>query len=393
MKESASRVVILTTAASTLRTFFVAQIQFLESVGFVVHSISAPSSQSGGADAPQLPTHPVAMQRSISPLADLAALGKIYRLLRRIRPQLVHTHTPKAGLLGMIAARIAGVSVRIYTVNGLVWITSTGFQRRLLMLSERLACALATDVIAVSASLQRIVVEMGICPPQKIRVLGSGGSHGVDPDRFDPVQNSLQRSGVRDRFGIPEDACIVIFVGRLVRQKGIEELAIAWRQLRNEFLTVHLLLCGEFEHRDSISPEILASLRECSRVHFTSAARDEIPAFYAASDICVLPTWREGLPNVALEAAAMEKPIVATRVTGCVDAIMDGVTGLLVEPRNPESLAIALRRMLNDDEMRVRMGREARRFVTERFSESRMSRRLLEEYQRLLGTAPAESGL
>ena len=331
--------------------------------------------------------HPLTMQRKISPLSDLLSLFRLCRLLLRIRPALVHTHTPKAGLLGMIAGRLAGVPVRIYTINGLVWATHTGWSRRLLSATERLSCRLATDVLTVSESLRRTVIEQGICPETKVRVLGWGGSHGVDLCRFDPAANVARGEDVRKRLGIPADAIVLIFIGRFVREKGIEELAHAWRGLRDEFPHARLLLCGWAEERDPVRAGVMAGLRECPRVVFSRGSPVEMPALYAAGYVCVLPSWREGLPNVALESAAMKLPIVATRISGCVDAIHDGVTGLLVEPRDAESLASGLRTVLKDAVMRRQMGENARRFVSERFSEESVSGRLATEYRTLLGLA------
>jgi len=324
------------------------------------------------------------MHRKISPFSDVLALFKLWGVLRRVRPHLIHTHTPKAGLLGMLASRLSGVPVRIYTINGLVWITSAGFQRRLLIAMERLACALATNVLAVSSSIQQITVNSRICPSWKIRVLGSGGSHGVDLERFDPVSCAPEREALRSGLRLNPNSILLIFVGRLVRQKGVEDLAVAWRGIRDEYPEAHLLLCGAFEERDSVSPEVVEDLRKCARVHFVSGSPDEMPGFYAASDICVLPTWREGLPNVALEAAAMQIPIVATNAPGCVDAIEDGVTGILVGVQNSESLKAGLRRLMDDAALRRQMGQNGRRFVAERFSENRVSQLLSEEYKRLL---------
>jgi len=374
----------MTTSPSSLRAFFTEQIRFLRSSGFRVHTISAPEYHSGGQER-RVPMHSIPMLRKISPLSDLNALLRLCVLLRRIRPAVVHTHTPKAGLLGMIAASLTGVEVRIYTINGLVWATQTGWHRLLLQSTEWFACFLATEVLTVSESLRRFVIDNRICPVNKVRILGHGGSHGVDLRRFNPVEANSRGIALRTGLKIPENALVLLFVGRLVREKGIEELAGAWTRLRDEFPAAHLLLCGDAEERDPVKPEILADLNQCPRVHFSRGLPTEIQAYYAAGDICVLPTWREGLPNVALEAAAMKRPIVATTVTGCVDAIQDGVTGLLVEPRNVEALTAALRSLLGDPLLRHRMGESARSFVAERFSERDVCRRLAAEYRRLIG--------
>jgi glycosyltransferase involved in cell wall biosynthesis len=284
----------------------------------------------------------------------------------------------------MIASYLAGVNVRIYTINGLVWITRNNWTRRLLKATESLACILATDVLAVSESLRQVVIAEKICAAPRIRVLGHGASHGVDLERFNPDSVGTSRTETRTHLHIPANALVLIFVGRLVREKGIEELAEAWMNVRGEFPKMHLLICGDVEDRDPVKPEVLADLRRCSRVHFTRSAPTEIQRYYAAGDICVLPTWREGLPNVALEAAAMELPVIATRVTGCVDVVQDGLTGLLVESRDPIALAAAIRTLMQDARARHRLGKNAREFVKRYFSERDVSSLVATEYRRLL---------
>jgi glycosyltransferase involved in cell wall biosynthesis len=377
------RIVFMTTSPASLRTFFTQQIRYMRRAGFVVHTVSTPGDLSGNADD-RVPDHSLPMLRKISPMSDVLAIFRLCRLLRRIRPSLIHTHTPKAGLVGMIAATISRVKVRIYTVNGLVWATQTGWRRHLLQIAESLSCFLATEVLVVSDSLRRFIVENDVCAPAKARLLGHGASHGVDLSHFNQEISAQRGAELRTRLGIPSTALVLIFVGRFAREKGIEELAESWNTLRRQFPHAHLLLCGDADERDPVRPEILADLRTCPRVHFVMGSPDTMPFFYAASDICLLPTWREGLPNVALEAAAMQLPVVATKVTGCTDAVQDGITGILVAPRDPEAFASAAESLLIEPDMRRRMGNNARSFVAERFSEQVVCERLITEYRRLL---------
>lgn len=293
----------------------------------------------------------------------------------------------------MIAAWISRVEIRIYTINGLVWVNQRGWRRRILQTAERLSCLLATDVIAVSNSLRSFVIQNGVCKPGKMRVLGCGGSHGVDVDRFNSGRAGVRGAALRRDFEIPENALVLLFVGRIVREKGIEELAEAWRALRSRSPEAYLLLCGDVEDRDPVGADILEELRKCPRVRFGRAAPSEIQAYYAASDLCVLPTWREGLPNVALEAAAMGRAIVATRVIGCVDAIRDGETGILVEPRDSKDLLRGLTLLIEDEALRRKLGENARMFVEQNFSESSVSMRLATEYRRLLNGRGGTAGM
>ncbi len=378
------RVVIMVTSPVALRAFFLNQIRFLELNGFEVHTLS-----SSGPELDQcrrrtrVPMHELPMNRHISPLADLRSLWQLFWLLRRLRPSILHTHTPKAGLLGMLAARAVRAPVRLYTINGLVLLSRTGWQRWLLICCERLACALATEVLCVSHSVRQVVIDEGICAPGKVRTLGDGGSHGVDLRRF-----SISSPSVRERFraacGIPNDAPVLAYVGRIVRDKGVVELACAWRQLRQEFASLWLLLCGPREVHDPVPAHVLDELANDSRVCFIDVTPENMPEVYSGVDVVVLPTYREGLPNVALECGAIRIPIVGTRVPGCIDAIQDGVTGLLVEPRNPEQLTAALRRLLKDPSLRQSLGDAAAKFVEAHFDEKHVSKLLLEEYRRLL---------
>jgi glycosyltransferase involved in cell wall biosynthesis len=377
------RVAFITTSSSTLRTFFGRQVRSLRNAGYRVHTISAPA-ESFTKQNRRLPVHTIPMKREMAPLSDAISLIRLWWLLLRIRPDILHTHTPKAGLLGMIAGRCAGVRVRIFTINGLVWSTRSGWRRRLLELTEWLACALATNVLCVSQSIRKVVVNGNICAESKVRLLGSGGSHGVNVKEFDP--NLWRDTGlaIRRNLDIPDDALVISFFGRLVREKGIDDLAIAWRRVRIVFPNAYLLLCGSEEKKDPVCPKLLNELQACTRVRRLVAPIGEMPGFFSATDISVLPSYREGLPNVALESAAMKVPIVASRISGCVDAVVEGVTGLLVPPQDSESLAGGMEHLLRSPYLRRRMGEAARQFVIERFSEDEVSSRLLGEYRRLL---------
>ena len=376
----------MTTSPKALRSFFQAQVRFLVSEGFDVHTISSPGTELDEFRCNvSVPTHEIAMQRRISPFADLLALLRLFRKLRRLRPAIVHTHTPKAGLLGMLAAWMARVPIRVYTINGLRFTTCLGLRRAVLTAADKLGCRLATSVLCVSDSLRQQAVALGVCPAFKVRTLGHGASHGVDTHTFDPDRrNSVDRGRIRSVYGLPHDAVVLSYIGRIVRDKGIAELSAAWRVLREEFPDLRLFLCGTAEPEDPLSPEVVRTLRDDSRVCFTDETLGDMPAVYAASDVCVLPSYREGLPNVALESQAMRVPIVATRISGTIDAVKDGVTGFLVEPRDAAALVTALRLLIRDGQIRSRMGAAGREFVSERFLEQRLSELLAREYRRLL---------
>lgn len=382
------RVVLMTTAPEALCSFLSTQIQLLSVQGYEVHSISSPGLHEVAAGRVLDSTHhEVRMRRTISPLKDLWSLYLIWRLLRRIKPRIVQTHTPKAGLLGMIAAFCAHVPVRIYTINGLPIRVQGFLGAAVLGLTERLACALSTEVLCVSRSVRRQIIAHRFCRSGKCRVLGDGGSHGVDLNRFDnrPL-GGAGRGFVRDKYGIPAAALVIGYIGRLVPAKGISELSIAWKLLRSEFPVARMLLCGYCESDHPIQSDVFDELRNDQRVSFTGARVDDMPSMYAAMDIVVLPTYCEGLPNVVLEAGAMRLPVVASRVPGCVDAIRDGITGLLVPPKDPEALVKALRSLIENPERRKQMGNEARKFIGRRFSQARVCNLVLNKYASLTNT-------
>lgn len=323
---------------------------------------------------------PVSMAREISPLADLAAIFRLTRLFRHRQPLLVHSHTPKAGLLGMLAARLAGVPVCVYHMRGLLTVTATGVRRHLFRLAEKTSCRLADVVICQSASLRQHAINDGLVRSNKARVLLQG-SNGVDAtERFDPA--GVDGAAVRRQLKIPEDAYCVGFVGRMVRDKGIIELTDAWRSLRRSNPVLHLLLVGPLEARNRIPDIVFSALEEDSRVHLVGEIADITP-YYAALDLVVLPSHREGFPNVPLEAAAMALPVVTTNAVGCADAALDDKTGTVIDVGDAEALAQAIAAYAADPEMGRRHGRAGRQRVLRDFRPERIRAAMIELYKEL----------
>lgn len=380
-----TKLIHITTVPEAL-PFFSGQVGYMKDRNLEVEAIASPGEDLDRFGAlEKIRVHGVPMTRRITPLRDLVAVARLWRRLRLSRPQIVHSHTPKGGLLGMISAWLARVPVRIYHLHGLTLMTATGLKRQLLRSTEKLACALSNQVICVSHSVREVVVAERLCPAGKIRVLLGGSINGVDArERFNPARAGAPvRAEIRSRYGIPLDASVVGYVGRFVRSKGMVELVAAWSRLRDELPNLHLLLVGEFEPLDPVPPEVRAVLRTDSRIHLTGWMRDVAP-FYPAMDVVVLPSYREGLPGVPLEAAAMELPVVATRIPGCVDAVDDGVTATLVPVRDAEALADALRIYLRDPELRRKHGRAGRQRALAKFNQEAIWEALYQEYQRLL---------
>lgn len=386
---SAPLLVHVTTVPDSLWAFFTGQARHMAAQGLRVEAVSSPGRFLDLFAAGEgVPVHAVPMARRPRPLADLVSLVRLARLLRRLRPDIVHAHTPKAGLLAMLAARLVGVPVRIYHIHGLPFLTATGARRRLLRAAERLACAAATRVLCVSRSVADEARRERLCGDKPVGVPAGGLINGIDAvGRFSPERaGAAARAACRAQFGIPEEALVVGFVGRLVRDKGVVELAQAWAELSRAEPRLHLLACGLAEPDDPVPPAVLASLRADPRVHLAGEVLD-LPPCYAAMDVLALPTYREGFPLVPMEAAAMGLPVVATRVPGCVDAVVDGVTGTLVTAGDAAGLAAALDRYLRDPALRAAHGAAGRARVLAAFRQETVWAALLDEYRELLAAS------
>jgi lipopolysaccharide/colanic/teichoic acid biosynthesis glycosyltransferase/glycosyltransferase involved in cell wall biosynthesis len=383
----------VTTVPATL-DFLRGQIGYIKSRGFDVWAVSSP-----GPDLDRFTKEEgirgiaVEMARRITPMADLFALARLWRVFMRIRPAVVHGHTPKGGLLAMIAAFLAGVPLRAYTVHGLPMETASGWKRRLLRWTERTSCLLAHRVYSVSPSLSRIILEEGLCAPRKLRLLGQGTVNGVDSThRFVPgAEQSRAAKEVRKELRISPEHLVIGFIGRIVRDKGVPELVEAWSSLRSEFPEAHLVVAGSFGAQDPVTPEVERVLKSDPRVHLMGHVR-VMPPVLASMDVVALPTYREGFPQVPLEAAAMERPVVATRVTGCVDAIVDGTTGTLIPARNARALTEAVRAYLRDPQLRLKHGRAARLRVLRDFRPEALWQAMEREYRSGLGAGSGGGG-
>jgi glycosyltransferase involved in cell wall biosynthesis len=337
----------------------------LRRAGFDVTLVCSPGKLLDARAADPVTEHvSIPMERGISPVADLVSLICMVRLLRRLRPELVEFSTPKAGLLGTLAATLCGVPRRVYMLRGLRLETVSGLKRYLLLACEWLACRCAHVVLCNSESLGVRALALRVVPKRKIRMLGEGSSNGVDLARFSPGF-----SNARSRLGIPPNAPVIGFVGRLTRDKGIPELMEAFESILDSKPDAHLLLVGWFDAaEDEIDPTLRARIEAHPRVHCTGFVADTAP-YYRAMDLMVLPTWREGFPNSVLEAQATGIPVVTTISTGSRDSVVPEVTGLLIPPGYPEAIVEAVLKLLCDPKRRLRMGQTARAWVREHYME------------------------
>ena len=332
------------------------RLRAMREAGFRVTLIAGPGrlpeniARSEGVEFRALP-----MERRIAPCRDLVSFLRLCFLLWRLRPDVTEFSTPKAGLLGSVAARCVGVPARVYMLRGLRLEAAQGAQRRILLMAEKVAAASAHTVLCNSESLRRQALNLGLAPAGKLRLLGNGSSNGVDTERFSPG-----KSDIRARLGLAEDAPVVGFVGRLTYAKGLPDLVEAFERILEVRPTAHLLLAGWFDAaEDGLSRSWRRRIEEHPRIHVSGMVGDTAP-WYRAMDLLVLPTWREGFPNAVLEAAASGVPAITTLATGAVDSVASGVTGILIPPGYPSAIQEAVLDLMADPERRQRMGEAAR---------------------------------
>lgn len=324
------------------------------------------------------------MERRITPVQDLKCLAQLIYYMNSLGPLIVHAHTPKAGLLGMIAAFFARVPIRIYHIHGLPIETSTGLRKYLLWLSDRTATLLSTEVLAVSDSVVECAKKYKIVSKQKITVLGSGSINGVDGiSKFNPSTLPQNTEFSKEALHIPKNGIIFGFIGRLVRDKGIIDLVEAWKNLKKYQKNAYLLIAGETEAHDPLPAEVIEFIRDETTIKTLGFVKNT-EFLYAILDVLVLPTYREGLPTILLEAAAMETPVIASRATGCVDVVIPNSTGLLYQKGSIPELVEKMKFYIENPVVRSEHGSIARKMVLKNFNRDNVQKLMYQKYKSLI---------
>jgi len=323
----------------------------------------------------------IPMERHISLKKDIVSLYKLIKVFRRERPQMVHSMTPKAGLLCMVAAWLTKVPVRIHTFTGLVFPTAQGLKRKILMLTDAITCACATHIIPEGEGVKADLQNNGITK-KPMRILGYGNVRGIDMTRFSRRESIMRMAeNLRD-----SDVFTFLFVGRIVRDKGINELVAAFKRLNEEFPKTRLWLVGFFEENldpvSSTTKSIIESNKNIEAVG--EKLGDELLSYYAASDCFVFPSYREGFPNTVLEAGAMDLPCIVTDINGSREIISQGENGIIIPPKNEELLYKAMKQMITDENNRKKMTGNARKMIADRFEQSFVRQCFYDYYEEIL---------
>lgn len=320
--------------------------------------------------------------RKISITKDIKAVISVAKYIREIKADVVTGHTPKGGLIAMLAAHITRVPVRIYFRHGLVYETSRGVKRSLLVNIDRLASKLATKIVCVSPSVAKRSLEDKLNTASKQVVLANGTCNGIDTDRFSKGSVDTEKlQSLKKRLGINEGDFIIGFTGRLVRDKGIVELIRAYQAIRKQYQNMKLMLVGMLEIRDALPEDVVKTIKEDKGIISTGyVGYATIEQYYALMDVYVLPSYREGFPTSVLEASAMEIPVITTRATGCCDSIVDGETGIFVN-HDEKDLEQALQRLYDAPSLRENMGKAGRKFVEDNFRQDIVWKEIEKLYQ------------
>ncbi len=389
MEGSKKKIIRMTTIPGSMRGLLQNQLKFMSQHGYEMVALSSDDScfdemlhEQGDIRGIR-----INMERHTSPIKDLKALIKIYKVFRKEKPFIVHTHTPKAGLLGMLAAKLAGVPHRLHTTAGLPLLVYSGTYRKILNAMERLTNTCATQVFPNSFNMMKTMEELHLCSSKKMRVIGNGSSNGIDTKHFS-VEKTIEDTGKdrsmwRKELGLEADDFAFVYVGRVVKDKGINELVNCMRRLLPQNKNCRLIMVGKYESNlDPIAPENVEFFKNDKSSIFMGWQKDVRP-FMMAADALVFPSYREGFPNVVMQAGAMGLPSIVTDINGCNEIIDEGKNGRIIPSKNEDALYSMMEWFLNNPGDVKNMANKSREMIVSRYDRQVMWEEILKMYNDL----------
>ncbi|MGM1429342.1 glycosyltransferase family 4 protein [Sphingobacterium lactis] len=378
------KIVKTSTVPISLSVLLKGQLKFLSKY-FEIVGVSSPGPELGEiARREDVRVQEVHMERGINPLKDAVSLINMVKLLRKERPMIIHSITPKAGLISMLAGWITGVPIRMHTFTGLIFPSKTGVLQKLLIMMDKLLCFAATNIYPEGNGVKKDLIKFRITD-KELSILGNGNVNGVDLEYFDTnLFSDLDKENIRSKINLSKDDFVFVFVGRLVRDKGVNELIGAFDELVKTNGKIKLLLIGSEEsdldplHRSSL--DAISTNPNIIKLGF----QKDIRPFLAISDCMVFPSYREGFPNVVLQAGAMEVPCIVTDINGSNEIISDGINGVIVPVKDENSLKNAMIRIYNNPDLLMSFKLNTRKIIEEKFDQKYVWTCILEEYQRLI---------
>lgn len=376
------KLIRITTVPVSLKILLKGQHQFMSEYFDVVGIASSGKELQEVAQNEGIRVISVQMTRKITPFKDIKAVWGLYRILMKEKPSIVHTHTPKAGIVGMLAAKMAGVPIRLHTVAGLPLMEATGLKRKVLDFVEKLTYSSATKVYPNSKGLHNFILKNNYTSADKLKVIGQGSSNGIDTNFFSSEQISIeQQNQLKETLNINSNDFVFIFVGRLVSDKGINELVEAFKKINNNYTEVKLLLVGPLEAElDSLQKDTLEEIDNNLSIIGVGYQEDVRP-YFAIADALVFPSYREGFPNVVMQAGAMGLPSIVSDINGCNEIVVENQNGIIIPVKDKEALYNAMRRFLDDTAFRDQLQQKARFMIKSRYEQRVVWEAILQEYK------------
>ena len=379
------KLIRITTVPISLDKLLTGQLRFMSSHYEVIAVSAEKENLEKIGKKENIRTYHVEMSRKITPVADLIAVFRLYLFLRKEKPLIVHSHTPKAGIVGMLASKLAGVPQRLHTVAGLPLLEAVGFKRKVLDFVEKVTYACATKVYPNSAGLKDIIIQNNYCNPVKLKVIANGSSNGIDTEFFNPALFSIeQRKSLRQELAIEDTDFVFVFVGRLVKDKGINELVSAFELLSAQHSRAKLLLVGDYENDlDPLSSSTLEIINQNPAIVSVGFQYDVRP-YFAISEALVFPSYREGFPNVVMQAGAMNLPCVVSDINGCNEIIEEGINGTIISVKNSTQLFDKMTLLIDDTIYYDQLKANTRSMIISRYDQQVVWKEILQEYHNLI---------